>query len=285
MTAYDRELWDAIVYDAYDRPTPDPMSSGMKGLPLGERRTLVIDDRTVPTIEICIQSSDESYTGERLSAYADEAWWERNILRFTNLDWRGSIDIASCSDDPGNGWVNVREGTLEEFDKFSDRTLAFASSWRTDDAHGVWGGDGNWYRSQIVWHPDKVHETTDAFFEKTLAHELGHVLGFLHAPPGSGFAMVSGEQTTWPDKERYLAQWAYYIGPNVPYPGFVRPTATTPGDLEGGVKDLVDEALDELNDDSNGRQATESVPALPAAGVLLLAILLGLLGRRRLRAG
>ena len=55
--------------------------------------------------------------------------------------------------------------------------------------------------------------------------------------------------------------------------------------LDDGVKDLVDEALDELNDDSNGRQAAESVPALPAAGGLLLAILLGLLGRQRLRAG
>ena len=58
-----------------------------------------------------------------------------------------------------------------------------------------------------------------------------------------------------------------------------------PGDLKGGVKDLVDEALEDLQDDSEGRQATESVPALPGAGVLLLATLLGLLGRRRLRAG
>ena len=57
------------------------------------------------------------------------------------------------------------------------------------------------------------------------------------------------------------------------------------GSLADGVKDLVDEALDELNDDSNGRQTAESVPALPVAGVLLLAILLGLRGRRRLRAG
>ena len=36
--------------------------------------------------------------------------------------------------------------------------------------------------------------------------------------------------------------------------------------LADGVKDLVDEALDELNDDSNGRQAAESVPALPGGG-------------------
>ncbi|MCY4600264.1 MAG: hypothetical protein OXF27_10135 [Acidobacteria bacterium] len=57
------------------------------------------------------------------------------------------------------------------------------------------------------------------------------------------------------------------------------------GSLADGVTDLVDEALDELNEDSDGRQAAQEVPALPAAGVLLLAVLLGLLGRRRLRGG
>ena len=72
------------------------------------------------------------------------------------------------------------------------------------------------------------------------------------------------------------------------YPGLLRPTAAAPGDLKEGVKDLVDEALADLQDDSdesNGRQAAESVPALPIAGVLLLAIVLGLLGGRRVRAG
>ena len=62
----------------------------------------------------------------------------------------------------------------------------------------------------------------------------------------------------------------------------VRPTS---GSLSGGVKDLVDEALEDLQEDSDGRQAAQEVPALPAAGVLLLATLLVLLGRRRLGAG
>ena len=78
MTARDRELWDAIVYDAYDYPIPNPMSeNGMTSLPLKDRRTLVIAENTVPTIQICIQSSDESYTGERLAAYSDSSWWRR----------------------------------------------------------------------------------------------------------------------------------------------------------------------------------------------------------------
>ena len=94
-----------------------------------------------------------------------------------------------------------------------------------------------------------------------------------------------GAPRTWPDTERWLAQWAYNVGRGVEYPGFARPTQPEPGDLKGGVKDLVDEALEDLQDDSDGRQAAQEVPALPAAGVLLLATLLALLGRRRLRAG
>ena len=56
---------------------------------------------------------------------------------------------------------------------------------------------------------------------------------------------------TYPELERWLAQWAYYVGPNIPYPGFVRDTP---------------------------------VPALPLVGLLLLAGLVVGLGWRRLRA-
>ena len=90
----------------------------------------------------------------------------------------------------------------------------------------------------------------------------------------------------WPDRETWLSQLANAVGPNVQYPGLLGPDAPgTPGSLSEGVKDLVDEALEDLQDDSGGRQAAQEVPALPAAGVLLLATLLGLLGPRRLGAG
>ena len=285
MTARDRELWDAIVYGAYDYPIPNPMSeNGMTSLPLQERRTLVVAENTVPTIQVCIQSSDESYAGERLAAYSDSSWWRRQIDRWTNFSWRGDIQIDACTDEPMTGWVHVREGDEGEV---AEGALAHATSWRYSDPHGI---GGRWARSEIVWHPEAVQDTSEEYFESTLAHELGHVLGLFHALPGSGFVMVSGETPPrpWTDKERWLSQWANRVGPNVQYPGLLRPTATAPGDLKGGVKDLVDEALADLQDDSdesNGRQAVESVPALPIAGVLLLAIVLGLLGGRRVRAG
>ena len=283
-----RDLWDALVFDAYEEPTANPMiSDSMQGLPLDQRRTLVIRGDVVPTIRICLQSADESLTGERLAAYSDPAWWARHIRRFTNVAWNGTIQTGSCTGEPPEGWVYIREGEDGEI-TVPDR-LARADSWRSFDPHGI---RGRWHRSRIIWHPDRVRDTvrnSDEWMEGTLAHELGHVLGLWHVNPASGFVMLaSGGRRTYPDDERWLAQWAYRVGPNVQYPGLLRPTATAPGDLKGGVKDLVDEALADLQDDSdesNGRQAAESVPALPIAGVLLLAIVLGLLGGRRVRAG
>ena len=284
------------------------------------------------------------------------------------------------------GWIHVREGDEGEV---RDTSLAHASTWRYYDPHGILS---RWVQSEIVWNPEHVRDTPEDYFEGTLAHELGHVLGLSHAPSGSGFVMVSNEGAPrpWSDRERWLSQWANSVGPNVQYPGFARIddpsyaldvssetigeaggtstvtvstggirlddaqtialsfagsatrgtdyrvdaesltlgrgrasvfttlravddrevdpdetieiTATLNGEqigstrtvtitdddkgLNDGVKELVDEALEDLrndSDDSAQRPAADAVPALPAAGLLLLATLLGLLGRRRLR--
>ena len=223
MDARDRELWDALVFNAHDYPMPNPANPRlMKGLPLDERRTLVMNRSTVPTIQICLQSADESLTGERLTPYHSPSWWTRQIRRFTNQSWNGTISVGSCTEEPLNGWINVHEGDSEDFAKTG--ALATAHSWRRYDPHGVARA---WVWSAIRWNPDVVGEQSDAFFEKSLAHELGHVLGLSHVPLGSGFVMVSGSTRvgapiTWPDKERWLSQWAYAVGPNVQYPGFIR---------------------------------------------------------------
>ena len=77
-----------------------------------------------------------------------------------------------------------------------------------------------------------------------LAHELGHALGLWHVEPGTGFVMEAMNPRAprmMPAKERELAQLAYDVGPGARYPG-----------LEGAT----------------------DVPALPAAGALLLGLLL-----------
>ena len=77
----DRELWDALVYDAYDHPGstgqayhPGPIGEmEMASLPLTERRTIVMHRGEATSFRLCIQSADESYTGRRLERYAGVA--------------------------------------------------------------------------------------------------------------------------------------------------------------------------------------------------------------------
>ena len=187
MTAQDRELWDAPIFDAYEHPTPDlsAKDSWPESLPLEERHTEVMGRGDAISFRLCIQSLDESYTGQRLDRYANQGWWREQVQRFTNHQWAGTIDVGTCTGEPSglpNGWVYVREGDPGEVD---DDALAHARSWRRFNPHGT---SETWLRSEIVFHSEqKVRDATENSFEGVLAHELGHVLGLSHVPQNSGF--------------------------------------------------------------------------------------------------
>ena len=239
-----RELWDALVFDAYDHPTADPdTSDAMSGLPLEERRTVVVDESALRSgrVHFCLQSADESRTGERLAAYDAPAWWTRQIRRWTNHGWSGEVIVEACSGEPPLDWVYLREGEPDEFDASDDNTVAYARIARYRDTHGV---GVQLARAEIIFNPDRAPDLDDDDFEKVLAHQLGHVLGFWHVPPGSGFIMARHvDDLMWSEEERRLANLAYQVGSSVRYPGLVR----------GGP---------------------EPVPTLPFPGIVLLGILL-----------
>ena len=204
MSAYDRELWDALVFDAYDHPAEDSF-----GRPVEERSTAVRSRADVTAFALCLQSADESYTGQRLatSGYHDPAWWRREVSFFTGWRWDGALTVENVCDPTWSTSspfrILVREAASGEKDGYTARTI---------------GGP----IALIVWDPDQVRTVSDAVFESVLIHELGHALGLWHAPFGSGFVMAqNGHPSARPEKERWLAQMAFEVGPDVGYPGVI----------------------------------------------------------------
>ena len=213
MTARDRELWDALVYDGYDNGGP------LGDTPLTRRHTLTIGANTARTVDVCLPRQDQNYTGERLAPYASEQWWKRHIERWTGVPWNGDVTVGNCLRFYSR-IINVREGDPDQMTaSYGPDVLATAGSTRAPD---------RWMSGEIEFNPDGLRRAEDFQVEAALAHELGHILGFWHTPPGTGFVMDSEVVTspqTWPAKERYLSQLAYEVGPDVDYPGL---TGATP---------------------------------------------------------
>ena len=165
----------------------------------------------------------------------------------------------------GSGQRHLRDGFLEEVLFHEGAHVSLQNHQDAPGWRAAREADGEFISDYARRHPDS----------EDVAESLLPYFALRYRPGRLSASQRAAIREAIPNRLEYFdglaLDWSPYIG--------------RAGSLADGVKDLVDEALDELNDDSNGRQTAESVPALPVAGVLLLAILLGLLGRRRLRAG
>jgi hypothetical protein len=217
MSARDRELFDAIVFDAYSRPDLDSYDKTVQ-----ERSTFVLSDFHATNIEFCIQSPEESHTGERLVKYQDVGWWRRQISDFTGLRFVGRVKVDVCKEErfstanTRDPKVLVRESSSNDGGGFLARTSSVRSP------------GGVLLVADIYFHKDRVESLSDDKFEDVLIHELGHVLGFYHAPPDSGFVMSVDPGSSHPYREHQLTQLAYRVGTEVEYPGVVPTVPTLP---------------------------------------------------------
>ena len=177
----------------------------------------------------------------------------------------GSYEARSIILHTGYGQERIRDGFLEEVLFHEAAHVGFQNHQNAPGRRAARDADEGFISNYARDNPDRedVAETMLVYF------------AIRYRPDRLSASQRVAIRETVPNRVEYFdglaLDWSRYIGRQ--------------GSLADGVKDLVDEGLDALNDDSNGRQAAESVPAMPAAGVLLLAILLGLLGQRRIRVG
>lgn len=240
-----RQRWDDLVFNAYDLPRSRPPFIEA----LARRQTQVIERDIVPTIGICVQGSEHSYAGRRFEPYANETWWREQIERWSGLRWSGELRVDACTNEPPDGWIYVREAAPGSF---GSPALAQAINRQESHPHGR----GRWLASELIWNPDVLDDDIDEeYFEVSLAHELGHALGFFHAAAGTGYVMEVGTTPSrpWPEEESSLTQLAYRVGPNVRYPGLVREEAD-----DGDPNHPDRPALTALHDGTGGRDWTDS---------------------------
>ena len=163
----DRVMWDPLVFNARDRPEALPeWSDHPLGYPVEQRITMVMDRATAMSFNVCMESADETFLGERIEPMATARWWRHVVRWFANMPWRGKLQVGGCPETSPDGWVHVQ--TAE--DGVAHTARAF--SWRNRDPHGVLT---RWRRSDIVFNPEVHWLDDDRTTETLLAHEVGHV--------------------------------------------------------------------------------------------------------------
>lgn len=195
---FDSWLWQSLVYNAYDDHPGDLSESGRVSLVLAT---------TSPNVYIRRSTPDDTMPGCGLHRWTVDnlAYMERMIPRLieqlTGERYRGQV-VSGCEDRNWAGWITIVSASLQE----------------EPDLAGLCGRARVGTSVGRIW----INERTarNSRLKSCLPHELGHAMGFYHAPKGYGYVMAQdslGAPEDFTIEERQHAQYAYKRGRYAPY--------------------------------------------------------------------
>ena len=242
----DMRLWRQLVFNEWEEPAGFEM-----------RRTQVLTCMQATTLDVYLQGA---FFGNTVIPESERPAWVRFINDLvTDLlecgGFAGRVTFGEETRELRDGRLNVRFASAAEPEDFvgNSNALAFARTWAyryTDETFAEWAYSEIVFNPDVDWSEEEANSEGLTKFQKVLIHEFLHVLGFFHVSDAASIMHANYGRRTDLDGHELSHVWlAYRIGPGMLYPGF-----------------------------------TDSVPALPLVGLLLLAGLLAGSGWRYLRA-